>query len=156
MGHVSHICGKLTNLHAGKESFVLEAKLHTHAAQLRQQRVLHSADLCQISIVQEGSVTMRSEHWIPQVQKDAQQIQLARLKVGDCEDEHILKCWNVQRMHKKEDDKKHHQCSRSPGSWSSYSVAIPSCWTSRCCPSRDTPGSPTTSIWFWQMYRNVV
>lgn len=61
MGHVPHICGNLTNLDAGKESFVLEAKLHTHAAQLRQQRVLHSADLCQISIVQEGSVTMRSE-----------------------------------------------------------------------------------------------
>lgn len=62
MGHVPHICGNLTNLDAGKESFVLEAKLHTHAAQLRQQRVLHSADLCQISIVQEGSVTTRSEH----------------------------------------------------------------------------------------------
>jgi len=93
MGHVPHICGNLTNLDAGKESFVLEAKLHTHAAQLRQQRVLHSADLCQISIVQEGSVTTRSEHWNPQVQKDAQQIQLARLKVGDCE---LSTSWNVE------------------------------------------------------------
>ena len=52
------------NLNAQKESFVLEAKLHTHAAQLRQQRVLHSANLCQISIVQEGSVTTRSKHFL--------------------------------------------------------------------------------------------